>query len=249
MKSGVVGGLIGGASGFLAFAAGGVSGNSAGAILERMGCHAFVNMWMSGIQGNFDNMWSAALTGAASSLGGSAISSLNTENVALLTASNAIVGGTVSVIGGGKFANGAVTGAFTMLFNDLHGKIQQKSLEQQIEEKLKDVKVGESISGKELGQFLGNSKISDAVSKATRVNETTFKVDRTLAGLAVLKNSSMTITKTSILINNQTESVYEIKIDYKDFLIRKGCLPDFYINNNDVLYYNQNKRLIYGTTK
>jgi hypothetical protein len=36
-----------------------------------------------------------------------------------LTASNAIVGGTVSVIGGGKFANGAVTGAFTMLFNDI----------------------------------------------------------------------------------------------------------------------------------
>jgi hypothetical protein len=125
MKAGVVGGLIGGASGFLAFAAGSVTSTGLTAVLERMGRHAFVNMWMSGIQGNFENMWSAALTGAASSVGGSAISSLQTENVALLTASNSIVGGTVSVIGGGKFANGAVTGAFTMLFNELHGKIQQ----------------------------------------------------------------------------------------------------------------------------
>ena len=30
-----------------------------------------------------------------------------------------MVGGTASAIGGGKFANGAVTGAFVMLFNDL----------------------------------------------------------------------------------------------------------------------------------
>jgi hypothetical protein len=122
LKSGVVGGLIGGASGFLSFAAGGVVGNSPGAILERMGRHAFVNMWMSGIQGNFENMWSAALTGAASSVGGAGLTALNTENTVLLTAANAVIGGTVSVIGGGKFANGAVTGAFTMLFNELgHG--------------------------------------------------------------------------------------------------------------------------------
>lgn len=32
----------------------------------------------------------------------------------------AIVGGTASVIGGGKFANGAMTGAFSRLFNDLY---------------------------------------------------------------------------------------------------------------------------------
>jgi hypothetical protein len=37
----------------------------------------------------------------------------------MLAAGNAVIGGTVSVIGGSKFANGAVTGAFTMLFNEL----------------------------------------------------------------------------------------------------------------------------------
>lgn len=34
-------------------------------------------------------------------------------------ASSAVLGGTVSEIGGGKFANGAITGAFSMMFNDL----------------------------------------------------------------------------------------------------------------------------------
>ena len=31
----------------------------------------------------------------------------------------AVVGGTASALGGGKFANGAVTGAYTMLFNHI----------------------------------------------------------------------------------------------------------------------------------
>ena len=82
-----------------------------------MGRHAFANAWLSGMQGQ--NMFSGALTGGASSLGGAGLTSLNIENVGLLTAGNAVLGGTVSVIGGGKFANGAVTGAYTMLFNHL----------------------------------------------------------------------------------------------------------------------------------
>ena len=124
-KAGVVGGVVGGASGFLAFAAGSITGNSINAILERMGRHAFVNAWMSGIQGQ--NMLSGALTGGASSLGGAGLTSLKIENVGLLSAANAVIGGTVSVIGGGKFANGAVTGAFTMLFNELAHKARYSS--------------------------------------------------------------------------------------------------------------------------
>ena len=38
-------------------------------------------------------------------------------------AANAVLSGTVSEIGGGKFANGAVTGAFAMMFNDMMHKI------------------------------------------------------------------------------------------------------------------------------
>jgi len=48
---------------------------------------------------------SGTLTGGASSLGGAGLTSSNIENVGLLCAGNAVLGGTVSVIGGGKFAN------------------------------------------------------------------------------------------------------------------------------------------------
>jgi hypothetical protein len=40
-------------------------------------------------------------------------------NVALKVTSSAVLGGTIDEIGGGKFANGAITGAYGMLFNDL----------------------------------------------------------------------------------------------------------------------------------
>jgi hypothetical protein len=43
--------------------------------------------------------------------------SRNIKGVPLQTAAAAVVGGTASAIGGGKFANGAVSGAFTYLFN------------------------------------------------------------------------------------------------------------------------------------
>ena len=39
---------------------------------------------------------------------------------------NAVLCGTVSEIGGGKFANGAVTGAFAMMFNDMMHQGQKK---------------------------------------------------------------------------------------------------------------------------
>ena len=39
---------------------------------------------------------------------------------------SSIVGGTASVIGGGKFANGAITGAYVMLFNHMRHGITPK---------------------------------------------------------------------------------------------------------------------------
>jgi len=56
-------------------------------------------------------------TGFASSLGGQA--KWDNEPGVVRITSNAIVGGTVSVIGGGKFANGAITGAYTVMLNDM----------------------------------------------------------------------------------------------------------------------------------
>ena len=135
--AGVVGGIIGGASGFLSFAAGAIKGSTISNILERMGRHAFVNAWLTGVQGQ--NMWSAALTGGASSLGGAGVMALKIENIGLLSAANATIGGTVSVIGGGKFANGAVTGAYTMLFNELvHGDKHKNFVNENFKDRLPD---------------------------------------------------------------------------------------------------------------
>lgn len=45
-------------------------------------------------------------------------------------AANSALSGTAAALGGGKFANGAITGAFTILFNDLvHEKVRRTSTE------------------------------------------------------------------------------------------------------------------------
>ena len=62
----------------------------------------------------------------------------NVNGVVLKTASAAVLGGTISEIGGGKFANGAITGAYGMLFNDMtHDKREQlaRSAERRRDEK------------------------------------------------------------------------------------------------------------------
>lgn len=62
------------------------------------------------------------LSGAVGSLGGSATKNVNDKVARVAIA--AAMGGTAEQLGGGKFANGAVTGAFVVMFNDLeHDKI------------------------------------------------------------------------------------------------------------------------------
>jgi hypothetical protein len=165
-----------------------------------------------------------------------------------------IAGGVGSKLAGGSFRKGALAGGIVAGLNhaaheigsDLQQK-QQETLEQQIQDKLSAMKIGESISGKELGRLIGKSEVSIAISKVTRVNETTFKVNRILiTGNAVLKDSPIVIEKTSISINNKMESVYKFTIDYKQIAISQGALPVFYINNNDILFYDTNGRLRYG---
>jgi len=59
------------------------------------------------------------LSGFASSILGGVVNNIQTASTTLKVAAAAIAGGTASAIGGGKFANGAMSGAFIMLFNDL----------------------------------------------------------------------------------------------------------------------------------
>jgi len=63
---------------------------------------------------------SGALAGAA----GAGAAPFVSKNFALATAESAVVGGVASVAGGGKFANGAITGAFGYLFNNAAGALR-----------------------------------------------------------------------------------------------------------------------------
>lgn len=112
IKSTFTGGFWGAAGGFLANAAGG------GNFLERLFKHTFSQGWLEGIRGG--NIKHGMIAGATSVIGGAAISKYgsNMGKVGKVT-SNAVLSGTVTELGGGKFANGAITGTFTMLFNDM----------------------------------------------------------------------------------------------------------------------------------
>ena len=64
------------------------------------------NTWHAGFWSGFASSALAPLAGSAKTFEGK-------------VAMNAIVGGTASELGGGKFANGAVTGAFVMMYNEM----------------------------------------------------------------------------------------------------------------------------------
>ena len=109
-KSTFTGAALGAVSGFLNFASGG------GTILEQLFKHSFSQGWLEGVQGG--NMFHGFMMGAVSGLGGYVINSSPDMSKILKLTSASVISGTIDEIGGGKFANGAVTGAFSFLFND-----------------------------------------------------------------------------------------------------------------------------------
>ena len=109
-KSTFIGALVGGASGFFNFASGD------GTIWEQLFKHTFSQGWLEGVQGG--NIFHGFMMGAASGMGGYSVNSSTSMAKELKIISASIVSGTIDEIGGGKFANGAVTGAFSFLFND-----------------------------------------------------------------------------------------------------------------------------------
>lgn len=80
--------------------------------------HAFTQGALEGAQGG--NIMHGMISGATSALGNKFIDRYASDigKAGDLAISSAI-GGTVEEIGGGKFANGAITSAFSMLFNDM----------------------------------------------------------------------------------------------------------------------------------
>jgi RHS repeat-associated protein len=160
LKAGVIGGAIGAASGFLNFAAGCTSfSGSVGQILEKAGKHAFVDMWMGGVRaavyGGEMSPIRDMIGGALSSVGNGFIDE-NMDGMVLKVASSAVLGGTISEIGGGKFANGAVTGAYSMLFNEaMHRAFTDRQLKKIYDAYPKPAENGGGISREDLYDEIG----------------------------------------------------------------------------------------------
>ena len=123
MKAGAVGGFWGAVSSAASFGVGSLKfGDLAGKIVGKSLAHGISQGAITAAQGGkFQHgFFSAALSSGA----GHGIMKINSNACKVLASS--VVGGTASVIGGGKFANGAVTGAYVMLFNHMRHGISSK---------------------------------------------------------------------------------------------------------------------------
>lgn len=121
-KSTFMGAFWGSTSGFLNFASGG------GTIWEQLFKHTFSQGWMEGIQGG--NMLHGFMMGAVSGSSGYGLKGAELNYISKIVV-NATVSGLVDEMGGGKFANGAITSAFAYTFNEaMHNGPTQKQLKQ-----------------------------------------------------------------------------------------------------------------------
>ena len=98
------------------------------------------------------------LGGFAASLLGGVVSSVQNASTPVKVAMAAIAGGTASVLGGGKFSNGAMSGAFIMMFNDLvlENTSAARGMHRRISVYSKD---GKRIYGISFGQNRGSDEL------------------------------------------------------------------------------------------
>ncbi len=103
------------------------------------------------------------LSGAVSSISGS-VTLTGGLSSGMSVVIGGVLGGTAEALGGGKFANGAITGAFVVLFNHLGHPPQNKrkypgrnELEQEFKKDFKE-KVIDELSRKDLSKLQGEPK-------------------------------------------------------------------------------------------
>ena len=113
MKAGAVGGFWGAVGAGVSFGVGSLNFNDKiSGTIGKMLAHGTSQGALTAAQGGkFQHgFFSAAFTAGFSP-------NMNGRSNFAKVVSSSIVGGTASVIGGGKFANGAITGAYVMMFN------------------------------------------------------------------------------------------------------------------------------------
>jgi len=126
-KAGVIGGIVGGIGGALTFGIGNMSGDLG--YWGTAGAHGVVQGGLNeAMGGDFRHGFYAGFAAAAAGAQIDKIPGTSGAAIAERVAASAVVGGTASVLGGGKFANGAVSGAFVRLFNEEAHAFSQRQL-------------------------------------------------------------------------------------------------------------------------
>ena len=159
------------------------STGSLGQMFEKAGKHAFADMWMGGVRsavyGGDMSPVGDMISGALSSVGNGYIDD-GVDNIVLKIVSSAVLGGTISEIGGGKFANGAISAAYSMLFNEMKHKQQvkkTKNYENAIRTFLKEAVPGTKYTADQLTEFGIPSDVKKLVKSFTVNSHSSISVD------------------------------------------------------------------------
>ena len=192
-KATFTGAFWGGASSFLNF------GAADEEFLAKLFKHTISQGWLEGVQGG--NMIHGFMMGAVSSTGGHYIDKYadSMGKIGEISA-NAVLSGTVDELGGGKFANGAITGAFAIMFNDMMHKTEQS-------EKV-NLDVSKSDNQNELvaGLYMAaGTLMADDVSGIGVADDFIalglFVIASSIEGYNIITSSNIGVDKKSITIN------------------------------------------------
>ena len=114
LKNGIIGGIFGAVGAGLTYGVAEVFGHGSGMLGTKALAHGAVSSFMTRARGG---KWNSGFWAGFAGTMLSPVTNMARGYYAKV-ASNAIVAGTVSAISGGKFANGAFSGAFRFMFNE-----------------------------------------------------------------------------------------------------------------------------------
>ncbi len=154
-KTGVIGGVVGAVTGGVLGKIGATWGNAnfgSADWVQKSIAHGLVHGEASEAQGGSfrHGFYSGVFAGASEGV----IASAFDDSQGLQYASAAVAGGTGSVLGGGKFTNGAVSGAFSYMFNQMSGARERRRMEGMQQEELSEGQIkaleAKGVAGKNL---------------------------------------------------------------------------------------------------
>jgi hypothetical protein len=146
--------------------------------------------------------------------------------------SGTLAGGLAAELSGGNFWQGAATGLIVSGLNHFAHQVQEKSKDYEtlLRNKLKNVKIGQSIKGKEL-KFI-DKKASLAIDEIKKVSNTKFNVKATLLGKAYIDDGAYILIEDGKTISGQ---YFDKGIKhFKGISIKTFGLPKLEVGTNSI---------------